>query len=180
MLEQDAVGIAGVRLVSLDQHVDERGWFVETYRREWLADRPAMVQGNVSYSAQHVLRGMHFHRSQADYWCVITGRAFIALFDLRRESPTEGAKTELQITAEEDRRGVYIPPGVAHGFCAETPMVLQYLVDAYYTGEDEFGIAWDDHEMDIGWPRPDPVLSERDRRNPPLAHARGAAPDYTG
>lgn len=71
-----------------------------------------------------------------------------------------------------------MPPGVAHGFFAETETWLLYLVDAYFTGEDEFGLAWDDPKVGIAWPMADPILSERDRSNPPLAQVLEQPPRY--
>ena len=60
--------IQGVRVVALKSHPDERGRFLETFRQEWFPGRPVMVQGNRSDSKEGVLRGLHFHRKQADYW----------------------------------------------------------------------------------------------------------------
>jgi dTDP-4-dehydrorhamnose 3,5-epimerase len=135
-----------------------------------------MVQGNLSSSKAGVLRGLHFHRRQADYWFVIQGTAFVGLYDMRLGSPTEGLKAEVPLSSEGLRHVLYIPPGVAHGFYAQTDMLLYYLVDEYYTGDDEFGIAWDDPDVNIGWPGRDPILSDRDRSNPSLAEVRGSAP----
>jgi dTDP-4-dehydrorhamnose 3,5-epimerase len=137
-----------------------------------------MVQSNLSQSKMGVLRGMHYHRQQADYWVVIEGRAFVGLFDLRIGSPTQGERQELEMDGEAPT-GLYIPPGVAHGFAARTDLGLLYLVDAYYgDGADEHGIAWDDHELGIGWPVSNPVLSDRDRSNPPLAMALADPPKW--
>jgi dTDP-4-dehydrorhamnose 3,5-epimerase len=77
--------------------------------------------------------------------------------------------------AGERRVGLYIPPGVAHGFYAETDLTLLYLVDAEFTGEDEFGLAWDDPDVAIAWPSPDPILSDRDRSNPSLREIKDRA-----
>jgi dTDP-4-dehydrorhamnose 3,5-epimerase len=82
--------------------------------------------------------------------------------------------------AAEDRRAVVLPPGVAHGFYAETDVAMQYLVDAYYTGEDEFGFAWNDARAAVPWPTSDPILSERDRSNPALDEVLGEAPPFAG
>ena len=65
-----------------------------------------------------------------------------------------------------DHRGVFIPPGVAHGFAALTDMTITYLVDGYYNAADELGLQWDDPAVDADWGVVDPVLSERDRKNP--------------
>jgi dTDP-4-dehydrorhamnose 3,5-epimerase len=172
--------IEGAEVRGLRRLADERGSFAETYRREWLpAGAREMVQSNLSRSKQGVLRGMHYHRQQADYWVVVEGRAFVVLFDLRRGSPTEGERHEMEMDAQ-GPTGLYIPPGVAHGFSARTDLTLLYLVDSYYRpgAPDEHGIAWDDPEMSIGWPASNPVLSDRDRSNPPLATALAEAPEW--
>jgi len=175
------IELDGVLRIDLVTHADERGAFSETFRRSWLPEAaPSMVQSNLSYSREGVIRGMHFHRSQADFWVVLQGRAFIALLDLRAGSPTEGLVETLTIDAARARSGIYIPPGVAHGFCALTDVWLQYMVDAYYTGDDEHGFAWDDPEAGVSWPVERPVTSERDAAAPSLAATRGHAPAYGG
>jgi len=178
MSETTDVGIDGVLLFALTLHPDDRGSFTEVYRRSWIPNGKEFPQSNLSLSHANVLRGLHFHRTQADYWCVLSGTAFIALYDLRAGSPTEGTPAEIRVDADEQRYGLYIPPGVAHGFYAETAIALQYLVDEYFTGSDEFGIAWDDPGLAIAWPVSDPILSERDRSNPSLEQASADAPAY--
>ncbi len=180
MTGDDEIGIEGVRLIPLSPHHDERGSFVEIYRQEWLHQPDQVVQANLSISREGVLRGLHFHRRQRDYWCVVSGTAFIGLYDLRVGSPTEGSKAELPIREGEERSGLLVPPGVAHGLFAETTTMLLYLVDAYFTGEDEFGVAWDDPQVGIRWPRSDPIVSERDRSNPSLTQLVANAPRYRG
>ena len=161
--------IAGVVVVTPDVHGDERGRFVETYRREWF-DGNEMVQGNRSDKQAGALVGLHFHRHQADYWYVPKGRARVVLHDLRVGSPTEGATQMLDI-GEHDDRGVYIPPGVGHGFAALTDMTITYLVDRYYDPADELGVAWDDPALGADWGVAQPILSARDRSNPRRAEA---------
>jgi dTDP-4-dehydrorhamnose 3,5-epimerase len=171
--------IAGAWSIPLTAHADERGSVTEFYRRSWLPFAREGRQGNLSLSRAGVLRGLHFHRKQADFWCVLAGTAFIGLHDARNGSPTEGRSLTLRVDAEAGRTAVYIPTGVAHGYYAETDLSLAYLVDEYYTGEDEFGVAWNDPEVGIAWPGTSPILSERDRSNPPLAVVRKDAPPYT-
>lgn len=175
--EPTAVGIEGVLLIPLAPRGDDRGSLTEVFRRAWVPGSSEMVQANLSVSRPNVLRGLHFHRRQADYWCVLRGTALVGLFDLRAGSPTEGRKAEVRLAAEE-RHGLYLPPGVAHGFYAETETWLLYLVDAHFTGEDEFGLAWDDPTVGIAWPAPHPVLSQRDRSNPSLAEVLERPPRY--
>ena len=164
----EEVGIEGVHVAVLQVHEDPRGWVAEHYRRSWIPGARTALQANLSRSAPNVLRGLHFHRRQADYWTVLEGEAFIGLYDLRRGSPTEGRSAGFPI-ASDAFRTLSIPPGVAHGFYTGSGLLLQYLVDEYYTGDDEFGVAWDDPALAVAWPCTDPVLSERDRANPTLA-----------
>jgi dTDP-4-dehydrorhamnose 3,5-epimerase len=171
--------IAGVRLIRLVPHEDARGSFTEVFRRSSIPGMREMVQANLSISVAGVLRGLHFHRRQADYWVVVTGTAFVGLYDLRTGSPTEGRKAEIRLS-DDDRAALYIPRGIAHGFYAETDVLLHYLVDEEYTGQDEFGVAWDDPDVGIAWPSPDPILSDRDRSTPSLAEVLPEAPPYEG
>ena len=182
-VEQSAV-LDGVIVVTPTVHGDARGVFVETYRREWLPDGQEMVQGNRSDKAAGAVVGLHFHRHQADYWYVPRGRARVVLHDLRTGSPTEGATLELDI-GEHDHRGVWIPPGVAHGFSASTDLTMTYLVDRYYDPADELGVAWDDPDISADWALPagtTPVLSTRDRTNPSRAELErgGELPAFAG
>ncbi len=168
LIDREQLGIDGAFLVHLQAIEDARGSFSETYRHEWLDGASEMVQANISRSRAGVLRGLHFHREQADYWVVLGGAAVVGLVDLREGSPTQRVATKLDLS-EHEPAGLYIPPGVAHGFYARTDLMLNYFVDRYFSGEDEFGVAWDDPEIGIAWPSDSPILSERDRSNPSLA-----------
>jgi dTDP-4-dehydrorhamnose 3,5-epimerase len=136
--------------------------------------RPRFVQANLSTSAAGVLRGLHYHRRQLDYWVVGTGRAFVALVDVRPVIAGRGAAVveTRELVADES---VVIPAGVAHGFLALEQLELLYLVTNEYDGSDELGFAWDDPAVGVPWPTvagtPDgrPILSDRDRSNPSLA-----------
>ncbi|MGH9073672.1 MAG: dTDP-4-dehydrorhamnose 3,5-epimerase family protein [Acidimicrobiales bacterium] len=157
--------IADVVVVIPDVHRDERGRFVETYRRSWFPLGREMVQASRADRAAGALVGFHYHLHQADYWYVPAGRARVVLHDLRAGSPTEGATLGMEM-GDADERGVFIPPGVAHGFAALTDLTLTYLVDAYYNPADELGVAWDDPEIAADWGVDAPVLSARDLANP--------------
>jgi dTDP-4-dehydrorhamnose 3,5-epimerase len=157
--------IDDVVLVRPDVHGDERGRFVETYRRNWFPTRREMVQGNRSEKQAGALVGLHFHLRQADYWYALRGRLRVVLHDLRVGSRTDGATEVIVLDGDVDQ-GVYIPPGVAHGFAALTDILLTYLVDDYYDPADELGLAWDDPAVGADWGVSDPILSARDRNNP--------------
>jgi dTDP-4-dehydrorhamnose 3,5-epimerase len=142
-------------------------------------------QANLSTSATGVLRGLHVHRRQDDYWVVLEGRSFVALVDLRPAIAAErpgtgegGGPRQIrpvvavgELAADE---WLAIPAGVAHGFLALAPLSLLYLVSAEYDGTDELGFAWDDPLVAVPWPpapgTPDgrPILSTRDGSAPSL------------
>lgn len=162
--------ISGVYIVRPQVFGDDRGYFVETYRREWIPSGREMIQANRGDRIAGCVVGLHYHLHQADYWYVPRGHARVVLHDLREGGPTDGAT--LSIDAGEvdggpnNHLGIYIPPGVAHGFASLSDMTITYLVDGYYNPADELGVAWDDVEIGGDWGVEDPILSQRDRDNP--------------
>ena len=96
------------------------------------------------------------------------GALRVGLLDLRCRSPTRGQGQVIELD-QEVLRGIFIPAGVAHGFYAVTDAMLFYLVDSYYDGTDEWGLAWDDPDAGLDWGIEGvPVLSPRDQNNPRL------------
>lgn len=163
IIESDV--IAGVKFAKLQVIGDNRGRFMETFRKEWFPERSwNVVQTNCSYSQPNVLRGLHYHRRQVDYWFVPFGMIRVGLADLRRSSPTRNASQTIEI-GDNKPLGIFIPVGVAHGFLALTHAALTYLVDSYYDGSDEYGVAWNDPALDLDWGGTGPILSSRDRQN---------------
>ncbi len=157
--------IPDVKFAKLRAFADERGRFVETFRKEWFPERTwDKVQTNRSDSKAGVLRGLHHHRHQIDYWYCPTGRLRVALADLRPDSPGY-LQSEVVEIGDENQMGIFIPVGVAHGFVALTDATLTYLVDNYYDGADELGVAWDDPTLAIDWGVSDPLMSPRDKQN---------------
>lgn len=162
----ESSAIPGIKVVKFRVFADTRGQFMETFRKDWFPERTwEVVQSNRSESAAGVLRGLHFHHHQVDYWQVIQGSILVGLADLRRGSPAFGKVETVQLDAA-NPMGLFIPIGVAHGFLALTQATLLYLVDNYYTGSDEHGIAWNDPDLAIPWGTNAPLLSDRDRANP--------------
>lgn len=156
--------IAGVYVVEPTISADERGSFIETYRRNWFPHGREMVQANRADRKAGSIVGLHYHLHQADYWYVPFGSARVVLHDLREGGPTDGTTQTIEASGD-NHVGVFIPPGVAHGFAALTDMTITYLVDGYYNPADELGVAWDDPGIDADWGVADPVLSDRDRAN---------------
>ena len=162
--------ISGVHIVEPAMHGDERGFFIETYRREWFPQGREMIQANRGDRQAGCLVGLHYHLHQADYWYVPFGKCRVVLHDLRQGSPTDG-KTQIvdlgtRGDGTHDHRGIFIPPGVAHGFSALSQMTITYLVDGYYNPADELGVAWNDPDVGADWGVTDPILSNRDQSNP--------------
>lgn len=157
--------ISDVIIVEPRSFGDDRGRFLETYRRSWFPLGREMVQSSRSDKSAGSLVGLHYHLHQADYWYVVEGRAQVILHDLRVGSVSQGATLEIEL-GDANEVGLFIPPGVAHGFAAITDMTLTYLVDNYYNPSDELGVAWNDPEIAANWQIEDPVYSARDAENP--------------
>ena len=161
-------GIPGCFRARLPLREDERGGFLELFRSSWF---PAAFEGeiqlNLSMSRAGVVRGLHYHKAQHDFWVLIEGSLRVVLVDLRSGSPTCMrcvTAGEAEMSSEGDC--LLIPPGVAHGYASTSDSRLLYVVSRLYDGSDEFGVAWDDPALGIDWGIEQPVLSSRDRANP--------------
>ena len=172
-----SIRIPGLVVIEPTVHRDERGYFVETYRRRWHADaglppRKQFVQDNHSRSTRGVVRGMHFQVGDGVAKLVrcARGAIFDVAVDLRAGSPTYGQWEGVELD-DHSLRELYVPVGFAHGFCvlSEVADVL-YKQTAYYDHEVERGIAWDDPEVGVEWPLPqwELTVSERDAAAPRL------------
>lgn len=176
--------LPGVTWGSIRRFGDRRGSFRELWRAsEWspldaaAAGLPdaRFVQANLSTSDAGVLRGLHLHRRQLDHWIVASGRAFVALVDVRPLLAGSGPRALVETRELPADGSVTIPVGVAHGFLALEPLELVYFVTHEYDGSDELGFAWDDPAVGVAWPQVEgtpggrPVLSDRDLSNPSLA-----------
>jgi dTDP-4-dehydrorhamnose 3,5-epimerase len=161
--------ISGLQLVRLQGYGDDRGRFMETFRKEWFPQRSwDRVQINRSDSKKGVLRGLHYHHQQIDYWYVIEGVLLAAVVDIRPNSATYLNTITIEMGGE-NNIGLFIPSGVAHGFYAITDVTLTYVIDNYFGGgRDEYGVAWNDPQIGMDWGTVDPILSDRDRNNPLL------------
>lgn len=168
--------LEGVVVIEPSVFPDSRGFFAETYRREWhdaagIPPQEEFVQDNHSRSARGVVRGMHFQVGHGVAKLVRCGRGRIVdvVVDLRRGSPTY-AQWEAFELDDEAMRALYVPVGFAHGFCVLSEVAdVMYKQTAYYDPAVERGIAWDDPDVAIQWP--DGVelsVSERDAAAPRL------------
>ncbi len=152
---------------------DDRGFFLETYHAEKYAAaglNQAFVQDNHSHSRRFTLRGLHYQlrNPQGKLVYVLSGEIFDIAVDIRLGSPTFGRWTGT-LLSESNKRQLYVPEGFAHGFCvlSDTADVLYKCTDLYTPG-DEYGVLWSDPTADIVWPIENPILSEKDAKNPRL------------
>ena len=163
--------IKGVYQIEVKRFGDERGYFMETYKKSDFDEAGLIynfVQDNQSKSKKGVLRGMHLQMKfpQAKLVRCIEGEVFDVCVDLRKGSPTYG-KWESAILSAEKGNQFMIPRGFAHGFLvlSETATFC-YKVDDLYHPEDEIGFKYDDPEVGIDWPDVgDILLSEKDKKH---------------
>jgi dTDP-4-dehydrorhamnose 3,5-epimerase len=167
-----------VKLIEPKVFGDNRGFFLETWRADWLSDiAPGLsfVQDNHSRSAKGVLRGLHYqlHRPQGKLLRVVAGAVFDVAVDMRRGSTTFGRSAAAELSAD-NKTMIWIPPGFAHGFLtlSEGTEVLYKCTD-YYAPELERSVAWNDPDLAIPWPLDGglPILSAKDAIAPRLADA---------
>src|SRR6266566_3616238 len=153
---------------------DARGFFLESYHQGKFAElgiRHTFVQDNHSSSARGMLRGLHYqiHHPPAKLCRVVEGEALDVSVDIRVGSPHFGKWTSVLLSAKEQNQ-IYVPLGFAHGFLALTDTVqFLYKCSDYYDSDDEHGIFWGDPDLSIPWGMANPVISEKDARNPRLA-----------
>lgn len=181
------LGIGGAYEVVPQQHGDPRGMFMEWYRFDRLAEvvgHPLnLAQANLSVSQRGVVRGIHFAdvpRGQAKYVTCVRGAVLDVIVDLRVGSPTFGRWEGVRLD-DVDRRAVYLPEGLGHGFCAlSDDATLSYLCSQTYNPAGEHAVHPLDPGLGIHWPAEVPQLSSRDEAAPSLAdaHASGLLPRY--
>lgn len=168
--------IPGVIVVEPKVFEDERGFFMETFHQPRFAasgiELP-FVQDNHSRSKRGVLRGLHYQlrHPQGKLVRVVRGEVFDVAVDLRRGSPTFGRWFGTTLS-ETNRRQLYVPPGLAHGFCviSDAAEVLYKTTDVYHP-EDERTVHWNDSDIGIAWPIENPVVSVKDSKGTPLKEA---------
>lgn len=162
--------IQGVQLRPLAMHLDHRGCFTEVFRDSWgLSIQP--VQWSLVTSGPRVLRGMHLHLRHDEYFLVVRGRACVGLYDLRAGSPTTGASQLIELSSA-SLCALVFPAGILHGwYFYEECLHLQAVSESYaaYQVDDNCGCLWSDPELNLPWPDPTPVLSDRAASFPSLA-----------
>lgn len=171
--------IPEIILVETEVFSDSRGFFMETYRKDFFREagiEANFVQDNHSKSMQKgVLRGLHFQSKplqQAKLIRVIAGSIFDVAVDIRKESLTYGRWVSAELSAE-GKKMLYIPEGFAHGFCVlEENTEVVYKCTNIYSPMHYKGLRWNDTQINIDWPVKKPILSERDKNLPLLSEIK--------
>jgi len=172
--------LRGPVLLAPSVHGDERGFFLESYRRSVLAQRGItedFVQDNHSRSQRGIVRGMHYQPGQAKLIRCVRGSIFDVVVDIRRGSPQFG-QWEAFVLDDVEHRQLYCPDGFAHGFCVLSEVAdVIYKTSAYYDPTAEGGFAYDDPDVAIAWPDGlELVTSARDDSAPKLAQCAASLP----
>lgn len=170
----------GPVLLAPTVHGDERGFFVETFRRSALMElgiAAEFVQDNHSRSREGVTRGMHYQPGQAKLLRCAAGSIMDVVVDIRPGSPQFGAWEAVTLDDVEHRQ-LYVPDGFAHGFCVLSEFAdVTYKVTTYYDAAIESGFAFDDPDVAIEWPDIGELrVSARDREAPTLAEREPTLP----
>lgn len=152
---------------------DSRGFFLETYNKARYQDfgiPVTFVQDNHSRSSKGVLRGLHFqiNNPQGKLVSCLRGSVFDVAVDINPNSPNYGEYFGIELS-EHNQYQLWIPPGYAHGFYVLSDIAdFNYKCTDYYFPGDQGGIIWNDKLINIEWPSKNPILSEKDSRNPGL------------
>ena len=163
-----------VFLIEPDVFKDDRGFFMETYHQRKYAEGgigQVFIQDNYSHSRYGILRGLHYQlkNAQGKLILVITGEIFDIVVDIRLGSPKFGQWLGTHLSAE-NRRQIFVPEGFAHGFIVLSDSVdVIYKCTDFYNPGDEYGIFWADPTIGIDWPIRNPILSDKDSKNPKLS-----------
>lgn len=171
--------IADVKIIEPKVFGDTRGFFFESFNQKdfdaAVGGHYAFVQDNHSKSSRGVLRGLHYQLQQAQGKLVrvTQGSVLDVVVDIRKSSPTFGQWEAVELS-EDNKRQLWVPPGLAHGFVvySETAEFLYKTTD-YYAPAHERCIAWNDPDLAIDWNLGDivPQLSAKDQQGVAFAQA---------
>jgi len=149
--------IKGVWVIEPKVFNDERGYFMESYKKKAFEEyigKVDFIQDNESKSTRGVLRGLHYQTgefAQAKLVRALKGSVLDVVVDLRRSSPTFGKSMAIELT-EENKKQFFVPRGLAHGFLVlSEEAVFSYKVDNEYSPLHEASLLWNDPTIAIEW-----------------------------
>ena len=151
---------------------DARGFFAKVFHRPLWKDlglQTTFAEEYATYSLPWSLRGLHFQLPPMAHDKVVLclrGNAFDVAVDPLKGSLIYGEHISVNLSSMQSN-ALYLPAGVAHGFCVTgDEALLYYKLTTVYSPEHDAGIRWD--SAGIPWPITDPILSERDRNLPAM------------
>ena len=166
--------LSSLLLIDIDFFKDPRGFFIESWHKRDFAEAGIpydFVQDSHSASTYGVLRGLHYQDMRAPLAKLVrctVGKILDVAVDLRISSPTYGKSFTVELSAE-NKSQLLVPIGFAHGFATLSEYCeVQYKQTAFYNPSTEGGIAWNDPDLAIQWPYPNPILSQKDQRQQTL------------
>jgi len=163
--------IKGVWVIEPKVFIDERGYFMESYKKELFEQhigKVEFIQDNESQSTRGVLRGLHYQTgeyAQAKLVRALKGRVLDVIVDLRISSPTFGKSLSVELT-EENKKQFFVPRGFAHGFLVlSEEAIFSYKVDNAYAPAYEASLLWNDPALNIDWgiKEEELILSAKDK-----------------
>ena len=159
------ININGIKIFKSTIYKDSRGFFSEVYKKKIL--KKELIFQCTSSSKKNVLRGLHLQtkKQQAKFLTVLKGKIFDVVVDLRKNSNTFGKYFSI-ILSNQSYSSIYIPEGLAHGFCSlDKENIVYYGCSNYREKNYEIGILWNDRDLKIEWPIKNPILSKKDFNN---------------
>lgn len=179
-MRQLPTSLPGPILLEPVVHGDERGFFLELYRRSSFAELGIdgeLVQHNHSRSRRGTVRGMHFQPGMGKLVRCIRGAILDVLVDIRQGSETFGRWESYELS-DTNHHQLYCPDGFAHGFCALSDVAdVIYGCTAYYDGASEGCFSYRDPAVGIEWPADVELISSpRDAAAPALAEITDSLP----
>lgn len=168
--------LKGVYKIEPEPFEDERGWFARIFDCEELKKNGIdfkVVQSNRSFTRQKgMLRGLHYQKEpmwEPKIVQCVRGVTYQVIADLRPDSLTYKKWISMELS-ETNRAMFYSPMGCANGFQALTDNCeLLYFMGERYSPQHAGGVRYDDPSLNITWPLPDPIMSEKDKNLPFLA-----------
>ena len=161
--------IPGAWIMDVEPIHDQRGFFAMTWLPSELSERgmdPSLAQCNLAFNHKRgTLRGMHLQadpHAQVKIVRATRGALLDVMVDLRPQSPAFKQSDAVELSAD-NRRMLYIPAGVAHGYLTlSDDTEVYYHASTPWAPKSERGVRWNDPAFAIAWPFQPEVISEKD------------------
>ena len=169
--------LKGVFIINPDVFCDDRGYFFESFKDDIFVEKLncKFIQDNEVLSKNmNVIRGLHYQldKPQAKLIHVVSGAIRDVIVDVRTSSSSFGESFSINLN-DKNHKMLFVPEGFAHGYLVlEKNTIVQYKCTNFYNPNSEYGIRWDDSDININWGVSNPHLSQKDRNLPFLKHQK--------